>query len=205
MAVLLLHHPGRGERPPGQAARGSGALLGHVDISIEMRHPGGNPLSRRRRLVTLSRHRASPRLLTLELDEAGTAYTLVPQEADAPFETAWEPIRLVLADAPQKLTRKDILAEWPAASTLPNPASVWRLLDRAVKQGLVLCEGSGRKDGPLRYWLPEREAAWLQGPFFRLVEEQRQSLHLPFESLAERKDKLRQAGDAAAPADGPGE
>jgi hypothetical protein len=28
----------------GQAARGSGALLDHVDISIEMRHPGGDLL-----------------------------------------------------------------------------------------------------------------------------------------------------------------
>src|SRR5262249_32001299 len=29
MAVLILHHPGKGERAVGQAARGSGALLGH--------------------------------------------------------------------------------------------------------------------------------------------------------------------------------
>jgi hypothetical protein len=40
LAVTLLHHPGRGERLPGQAARGSGALLGHVDVSLEMRCGG---------------------------------------------------------------------------------------------------------------------------------------------------------------------
>src|SRR4029077_17366089 len=39
LAVLLLHHPAKREKPVGQAARGSEALLGHVDISIEMRHP----------------------------------------------------------------------------------------------------------------------------------------------------------------------
>jgi hypothetical protein len=55
MAVLILHHPAKGERPLGQAARGSSALLGHVDISIEMRHPGGDPLTRRRRFLALSR------------------------------------------------------------------------------------------------------------------------------------------------------
>src|SRR6202030_2831204 len=54
LAVGLLHHPGRAERPLGQAARGSGALLGHVDVSIEMRQPGGDPMTRRRRMVTLS-------------------------------------------------------------------------------------------------------------------------------------------------------
>jgi AAA domain len=31
MAVLLIHHPSKGAPPLGQAARGSGALLGHVD------------------------------------------------------------------------------------------------------------------------------------------------------------------------------
>ncbi len=63
MGVLLLHHPGKGPRPVGQAARGSGALLGHVDISVEMRHPGGDPLTRRRRLQSLSRFADTPRQL----------------------------------------------------------------------------------------------------------------------------------------------
>jgi hypothetical protein len=114
---------------------------------------------------------------------------------DECFEAAWEPIRLVLADAPQKLTRQDFLMEWPAEFDQPTAAAVWRRLDRAVAQGLVLCEGSGRKSAPFRYWLPEREAVWKQEPLFEPVEEQRRNLNLPFESLAERKEKLRQAGD----------
>jgi hypothetical protein len=204
MGVLLLHHPGRGERALGQAARGSGALLGYVDVSIEMRHPGGEALTRRRRLFTLSRHPVSPRQLTLELDASGTTYTLVPETAEELFETAWEPIRLVLADAPQKLTRQDILLEWPPGFDQPNAATVWRWLDRALEQGLIRCEGSGRRGDPLRYWLPEREAVWRQDPLFVVVEQQREELKLPFESLAERKEKLQQAGEArGAPPDGP--
>jgi hypothetical protein len=195
MAGLLLHHPGRGERALGQAARGSGALLGHVDISIEMRHPGGDALTRRRRLFTLSRHAASPRQLTLELDEAGTTYHLAPETAQEQFDANWEPIRLVLAEAPQKLTRQDVIAEWPAGFDRPHAATVWRWLDRAVEQGLVLCEGSGKKGDPLRYWLPEREAVWKQDPLFVLLEQQREALKLPFESLTERNEKLRRAGE----------
>ncbi len=157
MAVLLLHHPGRGERLPGQAARGSGALLGHVDVSIEMRLPAGDPLTRRRRLFTLSRYPQTPRLLTLELGEAGTTYTLVPESAEERFEVDWEPIRLVLAAAPRELTRQDILQDWPSGFERPTAISVWRRLDRAVEQGLVRREGNGRKGDPFRYTLPQRE------------------------------------------------
>jgi hypothetical protein len=159
MAVLILHHPGRGERALGQAARGSGALLGHVDVFIEMRHPGGKPLTRRRRLFTLSRHALSPRQLVLELDEAGTTYTLVAETAQEQFQADWEPIRLVLAGAPHKVTRQDIVREWPTGFDRPSEATVWRWLDRALEQGLVQCEGSGHKSDPFRYWLPASPAA----------------------------------------------
>ncbi len=193
MAGLLMHHPGRGERPLGMAARGSGALLGHVDVSVEMRHPCGAGRTRRRRLFAFSRHAVSPAQLLLELDEAGTTYHLVPETAEDQFEAAWEPIRLVLAEAPQKLTRQDVLGEWPACFDRPDPVTVWRRLDRAREQGWVLCEGTGSKGDPFRYWLPEREAVWNEGPIYRLMEQQRQALKLPFESLTERKEKLRQA------------
>jgi hypothetical protein len=205
LAVMLLHHPGRGERLPSQAARGSGALLGHVDVSLEMRQPGGDPLTRRRRLFAYSRHGITPRLLTLELDESGTIYTLVPETADDLFEANWEPIRLVLAEAPQQLTRQDILAEWPPGFDPPNASTVWRWLDKSVARGLVQCAGSGRKNDPLRYWLAEREAVWQQDPFYRLVEQQRQDLQLPFESLTQRQEKLHQAGESQGASERPNE
>jgi hypothetical protein len=203
MAGTLLHHPGRAERPLGQAARGSGALLGHVDISIDMRLPRGNPDSRRRRLFTLSRYPSSPRQLLLELDAAGTIYNLVAETAEDPFEDHWETIRLILAEAPQKLTRQDLLLEWPAEFDQPSATTLWRRLDKAVAQGVVLCEGKGSKSDPFRYWLPEREEAWKEDPLYLLMEAQREQLKLPFESLTQRKEKLRQAGEIkGGPAEG---
>ena len=204
MAVTLLHHPGRGDRALGQAARGSGALLGHVDVSIEMRHPGGDPLTRRRRLFTLSRHTITPRQLMLELDEAGTTYNLVPVSTQDQFTDHWEPIRLVLAEAPQKLTRQDILMEWPDDFDRPAALSVWRVLEKAVEQGLVLREGSGKKSDPYRYWMAERVEAWKQDPLYEIIEAQKASLNLPFESLAERREKLRQVGGTGYSAGGDG-
>jgi hypothetical protein len=197
MAGLLLHHPGRGDRPLGQAARGSGALLGHVDVSIDMRHPGGDPLTRRRRLFTISRHAQTPRQLMIELDREGTTYQLVNDCVEEQSVNKWEPIRLVFLDAPQKLTRQDVVMEWPPDFDRPEPITVGRLLEKAVDQGQLLREGSGRKTDPFRYWLPEREAVWRADPMWVLMEEQQRSLNLPFESLAQRKEKLRQAGEVA--------
>jgi AAA domain len=195
MAVLLLHHPGKGDRPMGQAARGSGALLGHVDISIEMRHPGGDPLTRRRRFLALSRHAATPRQLLLELNADGTDYVPAADADEDDLQSRWEPLRLILMDAPQKLTRDDILAEWPPDSDAPKATSLWRLLRRAVERGLIACEGAGRRSDPFRYWLPEREAVWRQHPLYDLLEQHARTLNLPFESLQEHERKLRQARD----------
>jgi hypothetical protein len=196
LAVLLLHHPGKGERPLGQAARGSGVLLSHVDISIEMCHPGGDPLTRRRRFLALSRHTETPRRLLLELNAEGLDYLPVPDEEEDDFQASWDQLRLVLEDAPQKLTRRDILAEWPPDFAKPHPAKLWRWLDAAVQRGLLACEGSGRKKDPFRYWLPAREAVWKQDPLYELFEAQRRQLNLPFESLEDRKKAW---GDDAEP------
>ncbi len=173
LAVLLLHHPGKGEKPIGQAARGSGAMLGHVDISIEMRHPGGDPLTRQRRFLTLSRHAETPRSLLLELNAQGSEYLPVPDSLEDDFEACWQLLRMVLEDAPRKLTRQEILDDWSPDYDKPHPSQLWRWLDRAVQRHLVARDGAGRKTDPFRYWLPEREAVWKQDPIYILFEEQR--------------------------------
>ncbi len=39
-------------------------------------------------------------------------------------------------------------------------------------------------------------AVWQQDPLYDLIEGQRRSLNLPFVSLAQRREKLRTAGEA---------
>lgn len=124
IAVLVLQHPRKGKVRAGQAARGSGALLGHVDISIEMRHPGGDVLTRRRRFLGYSRHLQTPRHLLLELNADGTDYVPVPDGDSDGFQSGWEQIRKVLETAPHKLTRHDILAQWPPDFNKPDPATL---------------------------------------------------------------------------------
>src|SRR5205807_622785 len=137
MAVSLAHHAGKGERPIGDAPRGSTALLGHVDISIEMRQPGGNPLTRRRRLAALSRCDETPRQLLIELNAEATEYLAVADEIVDDFLANWDQVRDVHAEAPQKLTRLDILDEWPDDFEKPGRATLWRWLARAVEMQQV--------------------------------------------------------------------
>jgi hypothetical protein len=205
MAVLALHHPGRGPDRLGQAARGSGALLGHVDISIEMRHPGGDPLTRRRRFLAWSRYPETPRQLLLELNPEGTDYLPVPDDGVTDdFPEGWTVLRMVLEDAPRKLTRLEILNEWPADFDKPSAKTLWKWLTRAVDGGLVACEGSGRKRDPFRYWLPERLAAWRKkNPFQEVLEQHARDRERLYKALQENTwpDRAPQAGTGLADGD----
>ena len=161
MAVLLLHHPVKGEPREGQAARGSGALLGFADISIEMRlYSRANPDDRRRVLQAFSRHDETPRQLVIELNAAGTDYVALGDLSDQEFLQCWEQLRAVLEASHWKLTVREIVAAWPARQKVPSEVTLWRWLDRAVRRGWLLRDGLGQKEAPYRYWLPGMEERW---------------------------------------------
>src|ERR1700726_2024083 len=72
MCTWILHHPSKGDPPPGQAARGSGALSGYADILLEMRScPDAEDDDRRRRLLAFSRFPKTPRQRVIELTADG--------------------------------------------------------------------------------------------------------------------------------------
>jgi hypothetical protein len=159
MAVLLPHHPRKGKTVAGQAARGSGALPGFVDIIIEMgyyAHPDDQ--DRRRRLVAFSRHSDTPRHLLIELPADGTDYVVLPSGPEDTLGDGWPAVASALSQAYTKLTRQEILDQWPPDYPKPDRTTLWRWLSRAATQGVVCQEGTGRPRDPFRYWLPEREA-----------------------------------------------
>jgi hypothetical protein len=164
VSVLVLHHPRKGDPAPGQAARGSGALSGFVDILIEMRHyrrAGDN--DRRRRLLAFSRHETTPRELVIELTADGTDYLAHGDFVSEEFARNWEELRSVLAAAEWKLTRRQIRERWPALPA-PDEATLWRWLERAAERGLVCRDGDGRRGSAYRYWLPGQEKKWRNNP-----------------------------------------
>ncbi len=180
VSTLLLHHPRKGEPLPGQAARGSGALAAFVDIILEMSWPNrSDPQDRRRRILAFSRDERTPAQRVIELNAEGTDYLTRGDFQDDDFAQNWARLRMVLEDAPGKRTRRELLEDWPADFARPDESTLWRWLERALRLGLILQEGTGRKNDPFRFWLPKQEAKWKEDPmheFRQMMEENRRQV-----------------------------
>ena len=78
-AVLLLHHPKKKGGEIGSSARGSGALLGFVDTSLELRRPSHLAAdSQCRTLYGQSRRSGTPARLAYEWNRADGAFEVLP-------------------------------------------------------------------------------------------------------------------------------
>src|SRR5262249_19946999 len=108
----------------------------------------------------------TPRRLVIELGADGRAYRAHGDFHEDEFDQGWQLLRGVLEDAQQRLTRRQILQQWPPDYPRPNDVTLWRWLERAVQQGQVLQDGTGRKNSRFRYWLPGQEAKWRADPLY---------------------------------------
>ena len=79
------------------------------------------------------------------------------------FARHWQTLHAILADAPYKLTRFQIVKSWPEGSR-PDVKTLGTWLERALEQQLLRKDGHGRKSHPYRYWLVEREDVWRNDP-----------------------------------------
>jgi hypothetical protein len=165
-------------------------LSAFVDISLEMGHPGGDPETRRRCLYGFSRFKETPRRLLIELNPDGTDYAVVPEDNDDDFRGSWEVLRMVLESAKFKLTRREILADWPPDFVKPVESTLWKWLQRAGDLGLIHSQGTGRKNDPFRYWLPGQEEKWKDDPIA--------GYYLAREQVLADLDKADQASRARA-------
>jgi hypothetical protein len=163
-AILLLHHPRRKPSRLGQSARGSGSLLGFCDILLEMRRfRQRDPDDRRRKLYGQARYAETPHQLVIELNAEGTDYVFLGRVDDLRASEYWQILRPILQAAPHKLTRRELLDAWPGGPPR-NPVAIYAWLQNQVAAGVIRQDGTGVKDSPYRYWLPEREAVWRADP-----------------------------------------
>lgn len=177
MAVLVLHHPRKGETVAGQAARGSGALSGYVDIIVEMEcYSRLADEDRRRKLRAFSRHEETPRQMVIELTPDGTDYLALGDFASEEFHQTWQALRDILELAPHPLTRHQLLDCWAEDATPPDKATVWKWLDRALDRGLICRAGTGHKNDPFIYWLPAQMEKWRADPIANLYLSQIEAL-----------------------------
>jgi hypothetical protein len=176
IAVLVLHHPRKGPHAAGQAARGSGALSGFVDIIIEMQCVSRRrSTDRRRRLRAFSRHAQTPPRWIIELAADGTDYLGLGESSQPNFETGWPLLKQVLEESVGVMTRREILAAWPPGALKPAALTLWKWLDRAFKDGLLLREGAGTRKEPHRYCLPNMEAKWCENQFKQFLARHQQT------------------------------
>jgi hypothetical protein len=160
LSVLVCHHPRKGPVVAGQAARGSGALSGFVDVLLEMQAFSGRRPDRRRRLRAYSRFAATPSSWVIEWTADGSDYRGLGPSGEAEYAHGWPVLRQVLENAPGRLTRREILRRWPDSAAVPSKMTLWKWLSQAVKEGEVLQDGSGSKKEPFRYALPGMEEKW---------------------------------------------
>jgi hypothetical protein len=160
VSVLIAHHPKKGATLPGQAARGSGALGGFVDVIVEMHAASRRPGERRRLLRSFSRHAATPPSLFIEWTADGTDYRSLGTSAEPNYEHGWPVLQAVLDQAEGPLTRREILRRWPDSAPAPAKLTLWKWLGRAVDEGHVLRDGRGTRREPYRYFRPGMLDKW---------------------------------------------
>lgn len=154
-AVLVLHHPRRAASESGSAARGSGALLGFVDIILELSRLGNlGSESCRRKLSGLSRFAETPRELVYELAPGTAEFRAIANPLGTRYLENWETVRAALAARTTAVTLKELLADWPVDKVPPSAKVLYEWLGRAVGAGLAQRFGNGTRRDPFRFQLP---------------------------------------------------
>lgn len=145
-AVLLVHHPRKGEGDQAQASRGSGALPGFVDAIVELRR--FNPqdaADTRRKLTAYGRYPEVPPEMVLDLTPAG--YRMLGQPGTLRSEGLQQIIEGLLPTEPPGLTVEQVLERWPEA-TRPGRAHTRNVLNRGAEGELWERHGAGLRGDP---------------------------------------------------------
>jgi hypothetical protein len=158
IAIWLMHHPYKGKARPGEWSRGSGSLPASVDIALEMYAVCADDLADRRRLLLgWSRHEETPRRRVIEWTPDGRDYRVLDETIDGAFDRGWSAIRRVLSELEAPQNAAAILLHWPAGSSPPSRATLYRWLARAVEHQWLRVEASQRRNAPCYYSLPDAE------------------------------------------------
>lgn len=156
-AVLVLHHPSKKPAEAGSTARGSGALLGYVDVIAELGGCGRLASdANRRRLTVRSRHPSAAESVVYEWVVGTPEFRVVADGADARFRENWAEVCRLLADRPSGATAADLLTSWPEDRPGPSQQQLYGWLHRAVRDGLATRRGRGTKGDPYRFTLPAK-------------------------------------------------
>lgn len=145
VAILGLHHTRKAGGPGGAGVRGSNALTGAVDISIELGRVHPYDKTPRRRLESISRYGETPGTLLVHLTDSG--YELLDDQADAV-----EKAMMAVIEENAGITAGDLADE-----VMMGERNVQRLLTEMVGRGILERTGSGSGASPFLYAVRAKE------------------------------------------------
>ncbi len=157
IAVLLLHHPRKKASAVGSGARGSGALLGFVDSTMELTRYGAMASDANRRLIRAqSRRGATPDRLAYEWDKTTGAFAVMADPRHRQFEENWPSILDIFRDRAGAITLKEIAACWPPDGDKPSLSTLYLWVGLARERRFLQRMGGGTSKSPWRY-SPDRD------------------------------------------------
>lgn len=120
VAVLMIHHPRKGDGAAGTASRGSSALPGFADILVEFRHYAAEDNhDRRRTVIGRSRYSATPLSQVIELTDKG--YRKVGDIRDAKKMDRLDAYSNIVPKSGDAWGVHEIHANWPDDCKVPRP------------------------------------------------------------------------------------
>jgi hypothetical protein len=143
VCVLLVHHNRKSVGRHGDDIRGSGAIFAAVDLALTLHR---NEISNQRILRAFSRYPDTPYELIIALTAGG--YHVIGDHYTASREEKRAKIQAALTQIPQ-------LPKEVATTAQVGPQSTRRILNDLVQSLEALRIGSGKKNDPFRFTLPD--------------------------------------------------
>jgi hypothetical protein len=191
VAVLILHHPRKEQSEEGSSARGSGVLLGFVDVILEMTRYGRmSSDTRRRRLIGFSRYAETPESIVYEWKPGTAEFHPLPDAVLQQYKENWPTIESILRARKAAATHRELLMDWPPEQTRPSERQLYEWLSRAFAEKLTERIAAGTKNSPYRFRLKEAEDAALDDELIPLDRD--------FKQEALIKESIRVEADEAA-------
>ncbi|MEQ9428461.1 MAG: AAA family ATPase [Phycisphaerales bacterium] len=151
-AVLLCHHPRKGEGENFQASRGSGALPGFADILVELQpYQRDDASDRRRKLVATGRYEGIPAEVVIELTDDG--YIMLGEPTGVRAAEVADTIAELLPADGKGMTPADVAEAWPT-DWKPGITKLRGVLRAGHKTGRWVESGEGAKGSPYTYTRP---------------------------------------------------
>ena len=158
MAVLLLHHPRKGTVEAGSAARGSGALLGFVDISLELKRTSKLASDSNCRLIQAQSRRAGvPARLAYEWNPTTGDFAVTTDAKRRQFDENWQTVHDILKERTAAISLKEIVEHWPDDVEKPSKPTLYAWLALAFEGKRIRRQGQGTSNDPWCYRLTNED------------------------------------------------